>query len=135
MTDSPRLTQTIAMPAIDGVTVTHKGLNFLRPEIALDFVSISSSPLVAVTPVALLYSTVGVLQQISLRKLPVNVSGRVVYPISSLKLPGLRAKLIVNAQTQRLKFLESLMATSPSENVHGMQVIGLALEFTVTPSV
>ena len=80
---------------------------------------------------ALLYSTVGVLRQVELRKLPVYISGRVVYPISSLTMPGLRAKLIINATSQRLKFLESLIASSPSDNVHGMQILGLALTFTV----
>ena len=33
--------------------------------------------------------------------------------------------------TQRLKFLESLIANSPHDNIHGMQILGLALEFTV----
>ncbi|EMI5802969.1 TPA: dTDP-glucose pyrophosphorylase [Klebsiella aerogenes] len=131
MTQSPRPTTTLPMPAIDGVTVPFHGINFLRPELLLDFVSISSAPLLSVTPVALLFSTVGVLQHVELRKLPVEVKGRVVYPISSLKYPTLRGKLIINAQSQRLKFLESLIATSPHDNIHGMQILGLALEFTV----
>ena len=54
-----------------------------------------------------------------------------VYPISSLKYPTLRGKLIINAQSQRLKFLESLIANSPHDNIHGMQILGLALEFTI----
>lgn len=90
MNDSPHQTNVQPMPAIDGVTVSFNGLNYLRPELLLDFVSISPSPLLAVTPVALLYSSVSVLQQVDLRKLPVEVCGRVVYPISSLKLPALR---------------------------------------------
>lgn len=68
---------------------------------------------------------------VELRKLPVYISGRVVYPISSLTMPGLRARLIINATSQRLKFLESLIASSASDNVHGMQILGLALTFTV----
>ena len=119
------------MPPIDEVTVPFRGLNFLRPELLLDFVTISQNPLLAVTPVALLYSSVGVLQHIELRKLPIEVSGRVVYPISTLKLPAMRAKLVINAQSKRLKFLETLLTNIPNENVHGMQVLGLALEFTV----
>ncbi|EGT0667771.1 dTDP-glucose pyrophosphorylase [Citrobacter werkmanii] len=130
MNDLPRQTDVLPMPAIDGVTVSFNGLHYLRPELLLDFVSISSAPLLAVTPVALLYSSVGVLQQVELRKLPVEVVGRVVYPITSLKLPALRGKLIINAQSRRLKFLESLVAISPEDNIHGMQVLGLALEFT-----
>ncbi len=131
MTQSPRSTTTLPMPAIDGVTVPFHGMNFLRPELLLDFVSVSPAPLLSVTPVALLFSTVGVLQHVELRKLPVEVKGKVVYPISSLKYPTLRGKLIINAQSQRLKFLESLIATSPHDNIHGMQILGLALEFTV----
>ena len=131
MSESPRLITTLAMPPIDEVTVPFRGLNFLRPELLLDFVTISQNPLLAVTPVALLYSSVGVLQHIELRKLPIEVSGRVVYPISSLKLPAMRAKLVINAQSKRLKFLETLLTNTPNENVHGMQVLGLALEFTV----
>lgn len=131
MSESPRLITTLAMPPIDEVTVPFRGLNFLRPELLLDFVTISHNPLLAVTPVALLYSSVGVLQHIELRKLPIEVSGRVVYPISTLKLPAMRAKLVINAQSKRLKFLETLLTNIPNENVHGMQVPGLALEFTV----
>ena len=131
MSESPRLITTLAMPPIDEVTVPFRGLNFLRPELLLDFVTISQNPLLAVTPVALRYSSVGVLQHIELRKLPIEVSGRVVYPISTLKLPAMRAKLVINAQSKRLKFLETLLTNIPNENVHGMQVLGLALEFTV----
>lgn len=131
MSESPRLITTLAMPPIDEVTVPFRGLNFLRPELLLDFVTISQNPLLAVTPVALLYSSVGVLQHIELRKLPIEVSGRVVYPLSTLKLPAMRAKLVINAQSKRLKFLETLLTNIPNENVHGMQVLGLALEFTV----
>lgn len=131
MSESPRLITTLAMPPIDEVTVPFRGLNFLRPELLLDFVTISQNPLLAVTPVALLYSSVGVLQHIELRKLPIEVSGRVVYPISTLKLPAMRAKLVINAQSKCLKFLETLLTNIPNENVHGMQVLGLALEFTV----
>lgn len=131
MSESPRLITTLAMPPIDEVTVPFRGLNFLRPELLLDFVTISQNPLLAVTPVALLYSSIGVLQHIELRKLPIEVSGRVVYPISTLKLPAMRAKLVINAQSKRLKFLETLLTNIPNENVHGMQVLGLALEFTV----
>lgn len=100
----------------------------------LDFITISDAQLLAVTPVALLYSSVGVLQHVELRKLPIEVSGRVVYPISTLKLPAMRAKLIINAQSKRLKFLESLLSNTPNENIHGMQILGLALEFTVAKS-
>ncbi|WP_434636004.1 dTDP-glucose pyrophosphorylase [Klebsiella sp. I138] len=135
MSESPRLTTTLAMPEIDGVTLSFKGLNFLRPELMLDFVSVSSGTLLAITPVALLYSTVGVLQRIDLRKLPIEVSGRIIYPISSQQLPSLRAKLIINAQSRRLKFFESLVAISPHDNIHGMQILGLSLEFTIVKPV
>lgn len=131
MSESPRLITTLAMPPLAEVTVPFHGLHFLRPELLLDFVTISANQLLAVTPVALLYSTVGVLQHIELRKLPIEVSGRVVYPISTLKLPAMRAKLIINAQSKRLKFHATLLTNTPRENVYGMQVLGLALEFTV----
>ncbi|HCT9372685.1 TPA: dTDP-glucose pyrophosphorylase [Klebsiella quasipneumoniae] len=131
MTDSSPQTITLPLPAIEGMTIAFQGVNYLRPEKMLDFVTISQAPVRAVTPLALLYSTVGVLRQVELRKLPVYISGRVVYPISSLTMPGLRAKLIINATSQRLKFLESLIASSPSDNIHGMQILGLALTFTV----
>ncbi|MBA7845760.1 dTDP-glucose pyrophosphorylase [Klebsiella sp. RHBSTW-00484] len=134
MSELPRLITTLAMPPIDEVTVPFHGLNFLRPELMLDFITISDAQLLAVTSVALLYSSVGVLQHVELRKLPIEVSGRVVYPISTLKLPAMRAKLIINAQSKRLKFLESLLSNTPNENIHGMQILGLALEFTVAKS-
>ena len=128
MTDSSPQTITLPLPAIEGMTIAFQGVNYLRPEKMLDFATISPAPVRAVTPLALLYSTVGVVE---LRKLPVYISGRVVYPISSLTMPGLRARLIINATSQRLKFLESLIASSASDNVHGMQILGLALTFTV----
>ena len=134
MSELPRLITTLAMPPIDEVTVPFHGLNFLRPELMLDFITISDAQLLAVTPVALLYSSVGVLQHVELRKLPIEVSGRVVYPISTLKLPAMQAKLIINAQSKRLKFLESLLSNTPNENIHGMQILGLALEFTFAQS-
>lgn len=57
MSESPRLITTLAMPAIAEVTVPFRGLNFLRPEVILDFVTISNNQLLAVTPgrAALLY--------------------------------------------------------------------------------
>lgn len=131
MTDSSPQTITLPLPAIEGMTIAFQGVNYLRPEKMLDFATISPAPVRAVTPLALLFSTVGVLRQVELRKLPVYISGRVVYPISSLTMPGLRARLIINATSQRLKFLESLIASSASDNVHGMQILGLALTFTV----
>ncbi|WP_185935408.1 dTDP-glucose pyrophosphorylase, partial [Acinetobacter baumannii] len=103
MTDSSPQTITLPLPAIEGMTIAFQGVNYLRPEKMLDFATISPAPVRAVTPLALLYSTVGVLRQVELRKLPVYISGRVVYPISSLTMPGLRARLIINATSQRLK--------------------------------
>ncbi len=131
MSEAPRLTTPLAMPQIDGVTLSFQGLNFLRLELMLDFGSVSSGPLLAVTTVAVLYSTVGVLRRIDLRKLTIEVSGRIIYPISSQQLPSLRAKLIINAHSRRLKFFESLIAVSPYDNLHGMQIPGLVLDFTI----
>ncbi len=124
-------TLTLAMPAIDGVTLHHKGLNYLRPELLLDFVTISEQPMLFVTPVAVLYSTVGVVRYVNLRRIPVAVSGRVIYPICSQVLPDLRAKLIINTQARKLKFLESLVAMREQPAASSTKVIGLALEFTV----
>ncbi len=87
------------MPPIPEVSVPVYGLHFLRPGLLIDFVTISANQLLAVPPVALLYSTVGVLQHAELRKLPIEASGLVVYPISTLKLPAMRAKLMINAQS------------------------------------
>ncbi|HHR0991154.1 hypothetical protein [Klebsiella oxytoca] len=53
----------------------------MRPGLLIDFVTISANQLLAVPPVALLYSTVDVLQHAELRKLPIEASGLVVYPI------------------------------------------------------
>ena len=124
-------TLTLAMPAIDGVTLHHKGLNFLRPDLMLDFVSISERPMLFVTPIAVLYSTIGVVRHINLRRIPVAVSGRVIYPICSQALPDLRAKLNINTPARKLKFLESLVAMRDQPAASGTKVIGLALEFTV----
>ncbi|EHM48643.1 MAG: dTDP-glucose pyrophosphorylase [Yokenella regensburgei] len=124
-------TLTLAMPAIDGVTIPHKGLNYLRPELLLDFVSISPQPVLFVTPVAVLYATLGVVRSVNLRRIPITVSGRVIYPICSQLLPDLRAKLIINTTARKLKFLESLVAMRVQPAASATQVIGLALEFTV----
>ena len=49
MSESPRLITTLAMPAIAEVTVPFRGLNFLRPEVILDFVTISNNQLLSNT--------------------------------------------------------------------------------------
>ncbi|WP_409567097.1 hypothetical protein [Klebsiella sp. HSTU-Sny5] len=65
------------MPAIEGVTVPHQELHYLRPELRLDFISVTPQQILFVTPIAVLYSTLGVLQRTELRKIPVAVAGRV----------------------------------------------------------
>lgn len=67
MTDSSPQTITLPLPAIEGMTIAFQGVNYLRPEKMLDFATISPA-VRAVTPLALLYSTVGVLRQVELRK-------------------------------------------------------------------
>ncbi|GDX04862.1 dTDP-glucose pyrophosphorylase [Buttiauxella sp. A111] len=129
MTDLP-FPDTFPMPEIPGVTVPHAGLHYLRPELLLDFVSVSAQPLISVTPVAVLYTTVGVLQRIDLRKIPIAIKGRIIYPISSLSMPALRARLIINGPFKKLKFQGMLIAASGEPSVQNMTLIGLALEFT-----
>ncbi len=63
MTDSSPQTITLPLPAIEGMTIAFQGVNYLRPEKMLDFATISPAPVRAVTPLALLYSTVGVLRR------------------------------------------------------------------------
>ncbi|MFU0922843.1 dTDP-glucose pyrophosphorylase [Kluyvera sichuanensis] len=121
----------IPMPAIETVTVPYKGLNFLRPEILLDFISVTDGKVLAVTPVAVLYSTIGVLQSAELRKIPVLVSGRVVYPISSQALPCLHSKLTINTASQKLRFQGGLDALSDDHSLRDGVLIGIALEFIV----
>ncbi len=75
MTDSSPQTITLPLPAIEGMTIAFQGVNYLRPEKMLDFATISPALKVrAVTPLALLYSTVGVLRQVELRKLLRSIS-------------------------------------------------------------
>ena len=121
----------IPMSAIETVTVPYKGLNFLRPEILLDFISVTDGKVLAVTPVAVLYSTIGVLRSAELRKIPVLVSGRVVYPISSQALPCLHSKLTINTTSQKLRFQGGLDALSDDHSLRDGVLIGLALEFIV----
>lgn len=124
-------TLTIPMPAIKEVTLTHNGLNYLRPEVVLDFVSISPNALLFVTPVAVLFASLGVVGHVPLRRIPVAVSGRVTYPICTQALPELRGKLIINSASRKLKFLESLVVKPDMFAPSTTQVIGLAMEFTV----
>ncbi|WP_333494969.1 dTDP-glucose pyrophosphorylase [Kluyvera sp. CHPC 1.251] len=121
----------IPMPAIETVTVPYKGLNFLRPEILLDFISVTDGKVLAVTPVAVLYSTIGVLRSAELRKIPVLVSGRVVYPISSQTLPCLHSKLTINTTSQKLRFQGGLDALSDDHSLRDGVLIGIALDFVV----
>ncbi|WP_281549054.1 dTDP-glucose pyrophosphorylase [Kluyvera cryocrescens] len=121
----------VPLPAIDTVTVPYKGVNYLRPEILLDFVSVAPGHVLAITPLAVLYSSVGVSQSTELRKIPVLVSGRVVYPISSQTLPCLHAKLIINTHSQQLRFQGNLDALSDDRSLRDGVLIGIALAFTV----
>lgn len=121
----------VPLPAIDTVTVPYKGVNYLRPEILLDFVSVTPGHVLAITPLAVLYSSVGVSQSTELRKIPVLVSGRVVYPISSQTLPCLHEKLIINTHSQQLRFQGNLDALSDDRSLRDGVLIGIALAFTV----
>lgn len=124
-------TLTLPMPAIHEATIPHKGLNYLRPELVLDFITISPTPLLFVTPIAVLFSSLGVVDQVPMRRIPVAVSGRVVYPICTQELPELRGKLIINSASRKLKFLENQVVSPDKFAPSTTQVIGLALEFTV----
>lgn len=130
MIKSLPMTLTLPMPAINEVTIPHQGLNYLRPEVVLDFISVSPGPLLFVTPVAVLFSSLGVVGHVPLRRIPVAVSGRVVYPICTQILPEMRGKLIVNTASRKLKFLENQMVKPDEYAPSTSQVIGLALEFT-----
>lgn len=122
----------LPMPAIDGVTVPHQGRHYLRPELLLDFISVTAQPILFVTPVAVLHATLGVLQRTELRQIPVPVAGRVTYPVSSLAQPCLHARLIINATTRKLRFQGALIAQSGA-TTKNTTLVGLALEFGVTP--
>jgi len=130
MIKSSPSTLTLPMPAIDEVTLTHKGLNYLRPNLMLSFVSLNPNPLLFVTPIAVLFSSLGVVGHVPLRKIPVAVSGQVTYPISTQALPEMRGKLIISTASRRLKFLENQMVKPDEFAPSTTQVIGLALEFT-----
>ena len=52
----------IPMPGIDGVTLEHNGYHFLRPELLLDFISVTDQRITSVTPLAVLYAVTGVRQ-------------------------------------------------------------------------
>jgi hypothetical protein len=133
MTESSLIPLSFPMPEIPGVTVTYGGLYYLQPELLLDFISVSAQPLASVTPVAVLYADIGVLQRIELRKIPVPIKGRIVYPVSSQALPSLRARLIINGPFKKLKFQGTLIAATAEPSVQNMTLIGLALEFTAPP--
>jgi hypothetical protein len=130
MIKSLPLTLTLPMPAIDEVTIAHQGLNYLRPDVVLDFVSVNPTPLLFVTPVAVLFASLGVVGHVPLRRIPVAVSGRVIYPICTQTLPEMRGKLIINTASRKLKFLENQMVKPDEFAPSTSQVIGLALEFT-----
>ncbi|HEX4502856.1 MAG TPA: dTDP-glucose pyrophosphorylase [Scandinavium sp.] len=130
MIKSLPLTLTLPMPAIDEVTIAHQGLNYLRPDVVLDFVSVNPTPLLFVTPVAVLFASLGVVGHVPLRRIPVAVSGRVIYPICTQILPEMRGKLIINTASRKLKFLENQMVKPDEFAPSTSQVIGLALEFT-----
>ncbi|MDX6018934.1 dTDP-glucose pyrophosphorylase [Scandinavium sp. V105_16] len=130
MIKSLPLTLTLPMPAIAEVTLPHQGLNYLRPNVILDFVSINPNALLFVTPVAVLFASLGVLGHVPLRRIPVAASGRVIYPISTMILPELRGKLIINTASRKLKFLENQVVKPDEFAPSTSQVIGLALEFT-----
>ena len=133
MTESSLIPLSFPMPEIPGVTVTHGGLHYLQPELLLDFISVSAQPLASVTPVAVLYADIGVLQRIELRKIPVTIKGRIVYPVSSQALPSLHARLIINGPFKKLKFQGTLIAATAEPSVQNMTLIVLALEFTTLP--
>lgn len=120
------------LPAIEGVTVSHHDQHYLRADRLLDFIRITERSILFVTPLAVLYTTTGVRQVLPLRGIPVAVAGRVTYPLSSLSLPELHGRLIVNGALHRLKFQGSLISTVESLSSSDIALIGLALNFTVS---
>ena len=124
--------QTLVMPGIDDVTITYQELNFLRPEILLDFVSVTDLPILFVTPLAILHSTIGVLQSTPLRQIPVGVAGRLIYPVSSQSLPWLHSRLTINADARRLRFQGNFIPPFDGRTHENTKLIGLALTFTTS---
>ena len=120
----------IPMPGIDGVTLEHNGYHFLRPELLLDFISVTDQRITSVTPLAVLYAVTGVRQMLTLRGIPVAVNGRIVYPVSSLSLPSLRAHLIINEQTQKLRFQGKFISLPDTEHNSDTVLLGLSLTFS-----
>jgi hypothetical protein len=98
--------------------------------VVLNFVSVHPSPLLFVTPVAVLFASLGVVGHVPLRRIPVAVSGQVTYPICTQALPEMRGKLIISTASRKLKFLENQMVKPDEFAPSTSQVIGLALEFT-----
>jgi len=94
----------LTLTAIRGMTVPFRDLHYLRPERLLDFAAITTCTVTSVTPLSILYACAGVLQCIPLRGIPVDMKGRVVYPVSSQMLPALRGRLTMNAAEHTLRF-------------------------------
>ena len=131
MTDSSPQTITLPLPAIEGMTIAFQGVNYLRPEKNArlrDHQSRAGAGGYA-AGAALFHrrraAPGGATQAAGLYQR----SGGVPYLVVNHAGPA--RGLIINATSQRLKFLESLIASSASDNVHGMQILGLALTFTV----
>lgn len=75
------------LPEIKGVTSSRNGINFLRRDALLDYTDFIGKNPLNLIPVAVLYCVFGVAKQVELRQIPVLISGRTVYPVSSQCIP------------------------------------------------
>lgn len=120
-------------PEIKGVTFSRNGLIFLRGDAILHYGKLSNTPLKSITPVALLYSILGVIKKVELRKIPISISGRTIYPVNSLLIPDLHSQLVINDKVKKIHYQGKFFSPNGSHDSRCIKVLGIAFDLLFEP--
>ncbi|EFE09330.1 hypothetical protein [Citrobacter youngae] len=122
-----------SLPDIKGVTFTRGGITFLRKDILFDYSDIGGNNLNSILPGAILYAVTGVIKMVELRKIPVPVSGRTVYPVSSQLVPELHSRLVINEQSKKIRYQGDFFSPGYRPHPRGARLLGIAFELMFNP--
>lgn len=117
------------LPEIKGVTFSRNGMIFLLKDALLVYSEFLEKSPVNIIPVTVLYCVLGVVKQVELRNIPVLISGKTVYPISSQCIPDLHSRLLINQQMNTIRFQGGFYAVAGKAHTRNIKLLGISFVF------
>lgn len=99
---------------------------FLRRDVLFDYSDLPVESPLNIIPVAVLYSVLGVVKQVELRKIPVLISGKTVYPVSSQCIPELHSRLLINQQMKKIRFQGGFYEAAGKADTRNIELLGIS---------